>query len=68
MARLIVLALLVAALAACSEAGPRGYGYAANERPSLVQLGFASGGADTLAAAMPTQDRSAQDKQDKAVQ
>jgi hypothetical protein len=38
MSRLIMLALLTATLAACSEAGPYGYGYAVNERPSLMQL------------------------------
>jgi hypothetical protein len=38
MPRLILLILLTATLAACSEAGPGGYGYAANERPSLRQL------------------------------
>jgi hypothetical protein len=38
MPRLILLALLAVMLAACSEAGPYGYGYAVNERPSLAQL------------------------------
>jgi hypothetical protein len=38
MPRLIPLILLTATLAACSEAGPGGYGYAVNERPSLKQL------------------------------
>jgi hypothetical protein len=38
MSRFILLALLTATLAACSEAGPYGYGYAVNERPSLKQL------------------------------
>ena len=38
MSRLILLALLAATLAACSEAGPYGYGYAVNGRPSLSQL------------------------------
>jgi len=38
MSRLILLALLTATLAACSEAGPGGYGYAVNGRPSLQQL------------------------------
>jgi hypothetical protein len=46
MSRLLVLALLVASLAACSEAGPFGYGYAVNERPSLAQLGLRNGDAD----------------------
>ena len=39
MLRLLMLVLTAATLAACSEAGPYGYGYAANERPSLQQLG-----------------------------
>ena len=43
MSRLVILALSALALAACSEAGPYGYGYAVNERPSLGQLGAASG-------------------------
>ncbi|HXR86396.1 MAG TPA: hypothetical protein VN728_05480 [Stellaceae bacterium] len=38
MSRVILLALLAATLAACSEAGPYGYGYAVNGRPSLTQL------------------------------
>jgi predicted small lipoprotein YifL len=38
MSRLILLALLTATLAACSQAGPYGYGYAVNGRPSLSQL------------------------------
>lgn len=38
MSRLILLAFLAATLAACSEAGPYGYGYAVNGRPSLAQL------------------------------
>ena len=38
MPRLTLLALLTATLAACSGAGPGGYGYAVNERPSLQQL------------------------------
>jgi hypothetical protein len=40
MSRFMILALLAAALASCSEAGPYGYGYAVNERPSLAQLGL----------------------------
>jgi hypothetical protein len=38
MSRLILFALLAATLAACSEAGPYGYGYAVNGRLSLSQL------------------------------
>jgi hypothetical protein len=38
MPRLVILVLAVASLAACSDAGPGGYGYAANERPTLKQL------------------------------
>lgn len=38
MSRMILLALLAIALDACSEAGPYGYGYAVNGRPSLAQL------------------------------
>jgi hypothetical protein len=43
MPRLILLVLLTATLAACSEAGPYGYGYAVNDRPSLSQLSAAPG-------------------------
>ncbi len=38
MMRWAILVLATASLAACSEAGPGGYGYAANERPTLSQL------------------------------
>jgi hypothetical protein len=38
MSRVILLSLLAATLASCSEAGPYGYGYAVNGRPSLTQL------------------------------
>ena len=38
MSRLILLLSIAATLAACSEAGPYGYGYAVNDRPSLAQL------------------------------
>jgi len=38
MSRLILVVLLTATLAACSQAGPYGYGYAVNGRPSLTQL------------------------------
>ena len=38
MPRLILLLLLTATLAACSDSGPRGYGYAVNGRLSLSQL------------------------------
>jgi hypothetical protein len=44
MFRLILFALIAATLAACSAAGPGGYGYAANDRPSLRQLGLRLGG------------------------
>ena len=46
MSRLILFALLAASLAACSEAGPYGYGYAVNERPCLARLGLAPSDAD----------------------
>jgi len=46
MPRLILLAILAATLAACSAAGPYGYGYAANERPSLSQLSAVPGDPD----------------------
>ena len=51
MSRLVLLFLTAAVLAACSNAdGPYGYGYAANERPSLAQLGKGSdeGAADSF--------------------
>jgi hypothetical protein len=38
MSRAILLVCLAASLAACSGAGPHGYGYAVNGRPSLSQL------------------------------
>ena len=38
MSRSILLLSVAATLAACSEAGPYGYGYAVNDRPSLAQL------------------------------
>ena len=63
MSRLLILMLIAVALAACSIAdGPYGYGYAANDRPSLSQLSLAPGDADNgfrtaapvaLAASMP---------------
>ena len=46
MSRAILLAFLAAALAACSEAGPYGYGYAVNGRPSLAKLSAAPGDLD----------------------
>ena len=46
MPRLILLVLLTATLAACSGAGPYGYGYAVNERPSLTQLSAVPGDPD----------------------
>jgi len=46
MPRLILLVLLTATLAACSEAGPYGYGYAVNGRLSLSQLSGVSGDPD----------------------
>ncbi len=46
MSRLILLVLLTASLAACSEAGPYGYGYAVNERPSLKQLSITDENSD----------------------
>jgi hypothetical protein len=46
MPRLILLVLLTVMLAACSAAGPYGYGYAVNERPSLAQLSAARGDPD----------------------
>jgi len=46
MPRLLLLAVLAATLAACSAAGPYGYGYAVNERPSLSQLSAAPGDPD----------------------
>lgn len=38
--RTVVFLPLLSLLAACSAAGPGGYGYAVNERPSLAQLGL----------------------------
>jgi hypothetical protein len=38
MSRLLWLAILAAALAACSDENYRGYGYAPNLRPTLSQL------------------------------
>ena len=46
MSRVILLVLLAATLGACSEAGPYGYGYAVNGRPSLAQLSAAPGDPD----------------------
>lgn len=46
MSRLILFALLTATLAACSEAGPYGYGYAVNGRQSLSQLSAVPGHID----------------------
>ena len=46
MSRVILLALLVTTLAACSDAGAYGYGYAVNDRPSLAQLSAVPGDAD----------------------
>jgi hypothetical protein len=46
MPRLILLVLLTATLAACSEAGPYGYGYAVNGRLSLSQLSGVPGDPD----------------------
>ena len=46
MSRVILLALLATTLAACSDAGPYGYGYAVNGRPSLAQLSAVPGDAD----------------------
>ncbi len=46
MSRLILLVLLTATLAACSEAGPYGYGYAVNGRLSLSQLSGGPGDPD----------------------
>ena len=48
MLRLLLLGVLATSLAACSEAGPYGYGYAVNERPSLAQLGLAPNDADNV--------------------
>lgn len=46
MSRLILLVLTAVTLAACSEAGPYGYGYAVNGRQSLSQLSAVPGDAD----------------------
>jgi hypothetical protein len=46
MSRLVLLVLLTATLAACSEAGPYGYGYAVNDRPSLKQLSITDDSSD----------------------
>jgi len=46
MSRVLLLVLTAATLAACSEAGPYGYGYAVNGRPSLSQLSAAPGDTD----------------------
>jgi hypothetical protein len=46
MPRLILLVLLTATLAACSEAGPYGYGYAVNGRLSLSQFSGVPGDPD----------------------
>jgi hypothetical protein len=54
MPRLILLVLLTATLAACSEAGPYGYGYAVNGRLSLSQLSGVPGDPDNpFDAAIP---------------
>jgi len=50
MSRVMLLALLAATLAACSEAGPYGYGYAVNGRPSLAQLAAGPDAAPTPTA------------------
>jgi hypothetical protein len=63
MSRAILFILLAAALAACSEAGPYGYGYAVNGRPSLEQLGYAAGGdGNALRAATPPKDNAVVEK------
>jgi len=55
MSRVFLLALLAATLAACSAAGPYGYGYAVNGRPSLAQLSAAPIDSDnSFRAAEPT--------------
>jgi hypothetical protein len=46
MSRVILLVLTAATLAACSEAGPYGYGYAVNGRQSLWQLSATPGDTD----------------------
>ena len=46
MSRLVLLVLLTVTLAACSGAGPYGYGYAVNERPSLKQLSITDESSD----------------------
>jgi hypothetical protein len=60
MMRWLILALLAAALADCSEAGPYGYGYAVNDRPSLAQLGIRPGNADNPFQPLPVQQVAAQ--------
>jgi hypothetical protein len=55
MSRVILLLSIVAMLAACSEAGPYGYGYAVNERPSLAQLsGLPDNSANSFSTGAPT--------------
>ena len=55
MSRLILLVLLTATLTACSQAGPYGYGYAVNGRPSLSQLlAPPDGPANTVRSDAPT--------------
>jgi hypothetical protein len=55
MSRLVLFALLAATLAACSEAGPYGYGYAVNGRQSLSQLSAMPGDTDnSFRAGAPT--------------
>lgn len=46
MSRLLLLAVVAAMLAACSEGGYYGYGYAVNERPTLAQLAYTASNAD----------------------
>jgi hypothetical protein len=51
----ILLVFLAAALAGCSGAGPHGYGYAVNGRPSLSHLLAAPRDSDSRPIRSPTQ-------------
>lgn len=61
MSRLLLVALIASTLAACSEAGPGGYGYAANQRPTLSQLGLVAGDAgNPFRSAAPVEQTAAE--------
>jgi hypothetical protein len=59
----VAFALLVSALAGCSNAdGPYGYGYAVNERPSLAQLALGPADRDNSFAAAPASNAAAAER------